>query len=55
MENKQSKYFCTQKCYTKFRIGLDVDYTQISCKYPSLPPSNKNIKSSSQQQQSDLH
>ena len=36
MEDKQCKYFCTQKCYTRYRLGINVDYSKIVCRYPRI-------------------
>jgi hypothetical protein len=32
--NKETAYFCSHKCYNQFRLGLGLDYSKISCKYP---------------------
>ena len=36
MKNKQNDYFCTINCYTRFRLGIGIDYTTIVCRFPRI-------------------
>lgn len=33
-KQKESHYFCTVNCYTRFRTGLGVDYSKLVCAFP---------------------
>lgn len=36
MKNKQNDYFCTINCYTRYRLGIGIDYTQFVCRFPKI-------------------
>jgi hypothetical protein len=39
--DKQNDWFCSINCYRRFRLGVDIDYQQISCKWHSSIIQNK--------------
>jgi hypothetical protein len=39
----QQRYFCSIQCYTRFRLGLGIDYTKIVCRYPKRPTDRDHI------------
>jgi hypothetical protein len=41
--DKQNDWYCSINCYRRFRLGIDVDYQQISCKWHSSIIKNKII------------